>query len=89
MIKISWDQGFKKIYQRKVKNNPDLKKRFWRAMGLFSKNTFDSRLRTHKLTGKLEGLWAFSVAYDCRVIFKFLSNDEILLIDIGGHDEVY
>lgn len=89
MIKISWDQGFKKIYQKKVKNNPELKKRFWREMGFFSKNTFDSRLRTHKLTGKLEGLWAFSVAYDCRVIFKFLSDDEVLLIDIGGHDEVY
>lgn len=76
MIKITWDQGFKKIYQKKVKNNPELKKRFWKA-------------RTHKLTGKLEGLWAFSVAYDCRIIFTYLSHDEALLIDIGGHDEVY
>jgi len=58
-------------------------------MELFSKNAFDSRLRTHKLTGKLEGLWAFSVAYDCRIIFKFFNDNEILLIDIGGHDEVY
>jgi mRNA interferase YafQ len=58
-------------------------------MRLFLKNPFDRRLRTHKLTGKLEGLWAFSVAYDCRVIFKFLSKDEVLLIDIGSHDEVY
>jgi mRNA-degrading endonuclease YafQ of YafQ-DinJ toxin-antitoxin module len=89
LIKVIWDQGFKKIYKKKVKNNIELKKRFWRALGLFSKNTFDARLRTHKLTGKLEGLWAFSAAYDCRVIFKFLSHDEVLLIDIGGHDEVY
>lgn len=89
MIRLTWDQGFKKIYQKKVKNNAELKKRFWKVMGVFSKNPFDSRLRTHKLTGKLEGLWAFSVAYDCRVIFKFLSKDEVLLIDIGGHDEVY
>jgi hypothetical protein len=41
-------------------------------MELFSKNPFNPSLRTHKLTGKLEGLWAFSVAFDCRVIFKFL-----------------
>jgi len=72
-----------------VKNDPELKKRFWRAMGLFSKNLFNPKLRTHKLTGRLEGLWAFSVAYDCRVIFRFLTKDEVLLIDIGGHDEVY
>ncbi len=58
-------------------------------MRLFSQNPFDRRLRAHKLTGKLEGLWAFSVTYDCRVIFKFLDKDEVLLVDIGSHDEVY
>lgn len=89
MIKIIWDQGFKKIYQKKVKNDSELKKRFWTMMRLFSQDPFDRRLRTHKLTGKLEGLWAFSVAYDCRVIFKFLRKDEVLLVDIGSHDEVY
>jgi addiction module RelE/StbE family toxin len=89
LIKITWDQGFKRIYQKKVKNEADLRKSFWKAMGLFSKTPFDRRLRTHKLSGKLEGLWAFSVTYDCRVIFRFLNGDEILLIDIGGHNEVY
>jgi addiction module RelE/StbE family toxin len=89
LIKIVWDQGFKRIYQKKIKNNADLRRKFWAAMELFSKTPFDRRLRTHKLSGKLEDLWAFSVTYDCRVIFKFLDGDEILLIDIGGHDEVY
>lgn len=89
MIKATWDQRFKKIYKKKVKNNDELKERFWKAMELFSKNPFNPRLRTHKLTGKLDGLWALSVEYDCRVIFKFLNKDEILLIDIGSHDEVY
>lgn len=89
MIKATWDQGFKRSYKKKIKNNQELKKRFWDAVELFSKEPFNSRLRTHKLTGKLKGLWAFSVAFDCRVIFKFLDKDEVLLIDIGGHDEVY
>ena len=65
MIKVNWDQGFKRIYKKKVKNNEELKKRFWDAMDLFSKEPFNPRLRTHKLTGKLQGLWAFSVAFDC------------------------
>jgi addiction module RelE/StbE family toxin len=89
VIKITWDPGFKRIYKKKIKNNQELKKRFWDVMELFSKNPFDPRLRTHKLTGRLDGLWALSVAFDCRVIFKFLGKDEVLLIDIGGHDEVY
>ena len=89
MINITWDKGFKRIYKKKIKNNNELKNRFWDAMELFSKNPFNPRLRTHKLTGKLEGLWAFSVDYDYRIIFKFINEDEILLIDIGAHDEVY
>jgi len=85
VIEISWDQGFKRIYRKKVKNDDELKNRFWSAVEIFVKDPFQPSLRTHKLTGKLEGLWAFSVSYDCRVIFKFLSKTEILLIDIGGH----
>ena len=89
MIKVNWDEGFKKIYRKKAKNNEGLKKKFWKTLELFVENPFNPRIRTHKLTGKLEGLWAFSVDYDCRIIFKFLNQDEILLVDIGGHDEVY
>jgi addiction module RelE/StbE family toxin len=58
-------------------------------MESFSQNPFNPRLRTHKLTGQLEGLWALSIDYDCRVIFQFIDKNEVLLIDIGGHDEVY
>ena len=89
MIKIFWNPGFKRAYRKKVKNDAELKDRFWDALPMFVKDPFNPRLRTHKLTGKLEGLWAFSVSLDCRIIFKFLSKNEILLIDIGGHDEVY
>jgi addiction module RelE/StbE family toxin len=89
MISIVWDPGFKKLYQKKIKNDDNLKKRFWKTMKLFSSNPFSKQLRTHKLTGTLQGLWAFSVDYDTRVIFSFLKDDEILLIDIGSHDEVY
>ncbi len=89
MINLIWDSGFKRIYKKKVKNNSELKKKFWDAIKLFTEDPFNPQLRTHKLTGKLSGLWAFSVSYDCRVIFKFIKGDEVLLIDIGSHDEVY
>ena len=53
----------------------------------------EPRLRTHKLKGQLEGTWACSIGYDMRLIFEFVKGagkeDEILLIEIGTHDEVY
>lgn len=89
MIKVVWDERFKKIYRSKVKKNEISMRKFWSAMEIFTQHPFDHRLRTHKLTGKLEGLWAFSVALDCRVIFSFVRKHEALLVDIGSHEEVY
>ncbi len=90
MAKLIWDASFKRSYKKRVSNNFMLKKKFWEALELFTENPFDTRLKTHRLTGKLKGLWALSVDYDCRIVFKFLKEtNEVLLIDIGSHDEVY
>ena len=35
MIKIAWDQGFRNIYRKKVRNDALLKQRFWKAMELY------------------------------------------------------
>ncbi len=51
---------------------------------------FAASLKTHRLTGKLGGCWAFSVDNDCRVVFLFIKGyQKVLLLDIGSHDEVY
>ena len=59
-----------------------------RALRRFQADPFDPALRTHKLTGELEGKWAFSVGYDLRVIFQ-LEGDTAYLLTVGSHDEVY
>ncbi len=90
MIKLVWDASFKRSYQKRVSRDTRLKKKFWNTLKIFSTAPFDSKLKTHKLTGKLSGLWAVSVDYDCRIVFKFYKEtNEVLLIDIGSHDEVY
>lgn len=54
--------------------------------GYFRKNPFDSRLKTHKLSGKLQSYWAFSLTYSDRVLFRFIHKDEIIFYKIGSHD---
>lgn len=89
MIKLVWDSAFKKAYRTKISKSKALKKKFERAVSLFTSNPFHPKLRTHKLSGPLEGSWSFSVDYDCRVIFNFIDDNTALLIDFGTHDEVY
>jgi mRNA-degrading endonuclease YafQ of YafQ-DinJ toxin-antitoxin module len=53
---------------------------------MFRADPFDPRLRTHKLKGELAGAWSYSVNYSYRVLFRFLTDDEVLYYDIGTHD---
>jgi mRNA interferase YafQ len=89
VLKLVWDAGFKKSYKKKVAHSVRLKKKFKQAVILFAAKPFHPKLRTHKLSGMLDGSWSFSIDYDCRVVFDFIDEKTVLLIDIGTHDEVY
>jgi mRNA interferase YafQ len=57
-------------------------------------DVFASQLSTHSLKGKLLGLKACSCGYDCRILFTLeidetTTEEVIVLLDIGNHDEVY
>jgi len=86
--RIKFSSSFKKSYEKHIKTNPILQRKFEEKLAVFVENIKDPRLRTHKLSGKLEDLWSFTIDYDCRVIFYF-DEDVIILTDIGTHDEVY
>ncbi len=57
------------------------------------RDVYDASLDTHKLSGKLSGLYASSCGYDCRILFTFEKDENreeiILLIFVGKHDAVY
>ena len=89
MINLIWGSSFKRAYRRIVKAHPHLGDKISECLEVFVNDPFHPSLRTHKLRGKLRGLWAFVVEYDCRVVFRFLDDGDALLIDIGKHDEVY
>ena len=94
MYTLSWSSGFRKGFKRATRNNPALQERIFSVLERLTKIPFDPVLKTHKLHGKLRGLWACQVEYDCRIVFTFESepdtgSDLIVLVDIGKHDEVY
>jgi mRNA interferase YafQ len=93
MILIT-DERFKRSFKRLLKKNPQLQDKILAVLELLGNDPFTPSLKSHKLTGQLQGLWSCSVAYDCRVIFAFKKDSVteenlIVLIDIGSHDEVY
>ncbi|HEY9809141.1 MAG TPA: type II toxin-antitoxin system YafQ family toxin [Halomicronema sp.] len=86
--------SFQRALRVTIKKQPLLQQRIEQKLYLLAADPFNPLLRTHKLKGELAGAWSCTVDYDCRLVFKFVENqetgeEEILLIDIGTHDEVY
>ncbi|MBF2009570.1 MAG: type II toxin-antitoxin system mRNA interferase toxin, RelE/StbE family [Chlorogloeopsis fritschii C42_A2020_084] len=77
-----------------TKKNPQLRFQIEKALQLLVEDPFDSSLCTHKLKGDLERVWSCSIDYDHRILFEFVENpdsgeEEILLLTLGSHDDVY
>jgi mRNA interferase YafQ len=75
-MKILWSKGFKRSYGKVIKKNPQLETKIIDVLKLLTNDPFTPSLKSHKLTGNLQGLWSCSVAYDCRIIFSFSEDGE-------------
>lgn len=94
MRTLVFSSSFKRAFKATIKRRPELKSKIEEKLRLLTIDPYQSSLRTHKLKGKLSGVWSCTIEYDCRIIFSFEQNkqtkeEEIFLIDIGTHDEVY
>ncbi len=80
IIKVS--SKFEKEYTHLSKR---IKEKAKEKETIFRQNPFDSQLKTHKLSGKDKNCWAFYITRSYRIKFSFLSNKEILFLEIGSH----
>ena len=81
-MKIYYSSKFAKEYKRLPQ---ETKLAAEKKEKIFRKNPFDSRLKTHKLTGKLKEYYSFSIDYQYRIIFEFAEKDIIWFHSVGTH----
>ncbi|MFA5779654.1 MAG: type II toxin-antitoxin system mRNA interferase toxin, RelE/StbE family [Elusimicrobiota bacterium] len=94
MRTLVWSNTFIRALKKFLRKHPDSQKDIEKTLELLVENPFIPQLETHKLKGKLSSNWACSVGYNIRIIFDFVKSkkqkeDDIFLIEIGSHDEVY
>jgi addiction module RelE/StbE family toxin len=54
---------------------------------IFRKDPFDSRLKTHKLSGRLKDFYSFSVTHSYRIVFELAEDQATAYFhEIGTHD---
>ena len=82
-MNIDYSPEFVRCFKKLPK---ELKLKALEKEKIFRKNHIDPRLKTHKLSGKLNGRLAFWVDFRTRVIFSFVNPKLVRFLSIGNHD---
>ena len=87
---LIFTEEYEQRAKRFVKKHPELKAQYTKTIEFLSSNPYHPSLRLHALRGKLQGLHSVSINLNYRLTIKLLIlESEIVLIDIGNHDQVY
>ncbi|MDO8958892.1 MAG: type II toxin-antitoxin system mRNA interferase toxin, RelE/StbE family [Rhodocyclaceae bacterium] len=90
MFTIVATQRFLRRVGKFLKKHPDLQGRFAQVVDDLKHDPFALHLRYHPLGGKLKGVQAISITDSYRITLTVVVSDkEVILLDIGSHDEVY
>ncbi|MCM2265365.1 MAG: plasmid stabilization protein [Desulfuromonadales bacterium] len=90
MYTLVWTAAFTRTAKKFLSQHPDLRAKFTATLRDLETDPFQPHLRYHHLTGSLNGLQAISLTYSYRITLTvMLTEQEIILLDIGSHDEVY
>lgn len=88
-MNIKFSAKFQKNYRKRVKPNLHLRAKYVERVEIFSVDQNNEILRDHKLGGKLRGCRAFSITGDFRVVYLKMSENEVIFLNVGTHNQVY
>lgn len=89
-LKLIYTNSYIKRAKRFLKKHPELTGQYEKTLKLLEINPQHPSLRFHQLKGKLNELHSVSINVSYRITLEFYFNDkEIILVNVGHHDEVY
>jgi len=91
---VSYTLVFTEQYNRRalrfIKRHPELKSQYLKTLQLLELNPSHPSLRLHALKGKLKPLQSVSINLSYRITLELLVTEkDIILVNIGSHEDVY
>ena len=87
---LVWTATFTRTARKFLRRHPDLEGIFEDVLAQIETDPHAPRLRLHPLKGRHTGKHAVSLIYEHRIVLILrLTAKEILLLDVGTHDQVY
>ncbi|MHB8167140.1 MAG: type II toxin-antitoxin system RelE/ParE family toxin [Sulfuricella sp.] len=90
MYALVWTARFTRLAKKFTERHGELRTKFADILCDLENNPFQPHLKYHHLGGKLKGVQAISITDSYRITLTVVISDkEIILLDVGSHDEVY
>jgi addiction module RelE/StbE family toxin len=87
---LVWTPRFTRAAERFTRRHGVFRKKFAEIPRDLQHDPFQPHLKYHHLSGKLKGVQAISITDSYRITLTIVvSHQEIMLLDVGSHDEVY
>ncbi len=90
MHELVTTRHFMRNAKKFLHKHPDLRERLANLIDDLRDDPFQPHLKLHSLGGILEGIFAASITHSYRLTLSLkITEKEIILLDIGSHDDVY
>ena len=87
---LIWTETFLRTARKFLRRHPELEGELEGVLKQLESDPSAPRLRLHSLQGRHKGKHAVSLTYSHRIVLVLrVSAREVMLLDIGSHDEVY
>jgi mRNA-degrading endonuclease YafQ of YafQ-DinJ toxin-antitoxin module len=88
--RLVYPESYIRRARKFLNKHPDILKQYQKTLELLELNPIHPSLRLHKLQGRMRGLSSVSINIRYRIVIQFyIEEDEIILVNIGTHDDVY
>lgn len=87
---LIYPNSYVKRARKFLQKRPEIHKQYQKVLELLELDPYHPSLRLHGFEGRLKGLFSVSINMSYRIALEFeIRDEEIVLINIGDHDQVY
>ena len=87
---LIFPDSYIKRAKRFLSKRPEIRNQYQKTLELLELYPHHPSLRLHNLEGRLKGLSSVSINISYRIVLELeIRDEEIILINVGSHDQVY
>jgi len=88
--RLIYPDSYVRKARRFLRKHPEVRNQYQKTLELLEINPHHPSLRRHDLQGRLSGLSSVSINMSYRIVLEMVIRDnDIILVDVGMHDQVY